>query len=151
MSFLNRFSKKDPQMIEILQTEFDNLRKKSESEFIGLVGMSGNIKGLDIISSIDPNTKFDVKKIKGFYAKLVETYLRISDLIMNPTNVSSLKYILFEYGGILKYCIIRIPGNNQFIIITLTKNVQKIVKGMDKLLVLLKKLEESRNEDNSSD
>jgi hypothetical protein len=40
MSFLSRFSKKDHQMIEILQTEFDILRKKSDSEFIGLVGMS---------------------------------------------------------------------------------------------------------------
>jgi hypothetical protein len=66
---------------------------------------------------------------------------------MNPTNVSSLKYILFEYGGILKYCIIRIPGNNQFIIITLTKNVQKLVKGMEKIISLLKRFEQTRNED----
>ena len=144
MSFIARFFKQVPQEFEEkLKSDFDSLRKKSNSVFIGLVSLTGKSKGMDIISSVIDDCLYEPKEIKRMYGKLTEAYLRFNvlDLIKNETK--SLRYIHYDYGEFHRYCIFPIPDNDGFIIIALTSSINKILSNMHKLEQTLSYLKSS--------
>ncbi|MBD3351448.1 MAG: hypothetical protein GF364_08170 [Candidatus Lokiarchaeota archaeon] len=146
MSFWSRFLKKDLKTIELLQKDLDSIMGKTSSEFMGIVGLMGKIKGLDLVSSISDSCKYDHKQVKGIYAKMIEAYLRFKNLNFNPGNNLSLQYMSFEYNMGASFCVIPFSNRDDVAIVTLTQNIQKIQKKMDNISDLLKKLEEDRGD-----
>jgi hypothetical protein len=146
MSFFSKFfSKKQLETIEILKNQFIDLTKKSQSDFLSLVGITGRMKGLDIISTLGEKSEYSVKDVKRFNAKLTEYYIRYQSLsLFGKDSNKFLQKISYEFSKELGFHILPIDGSNQFVITTLTKNIDKIEKELINIRVNLFKLNQER-------
>ena len=130
------FGKKGKETVEILNNQFDSLRKNTQATFIALVGLKGNIKGQPIISTIDDNCEFDKTQIKRFQVKLTEMYFRFKVLDLIPSSIDQqLQSIQFDYGSKLQFSIVTVPEQKSetFLVVALTTNIPKLLKGIEKI------------------
>ncbi|MHA1699253.1 MAG: hypothetical protein ACTSWN_10475 [Promethearchaeota archaeon] len=144
MSFWSRiFSRKQLETIELVRKELNTLFKKSDASFIGLAGLSGKIKGMDIITVHDEKRKefFIKKELKRYIAKGVEILLRFQALGFSPPeNTQDLKFINIHYKRDFQFHLIPIPNNPFFALITMNCQPLKIFNNWKKLLIYLEKL-----------
>nr|MDO8110727.1 hypothetical protein [Candidatus Sigynarchaeota archaeon] len=148
MSFWSKlFSKKDLEAIDALQKEFEALLKKSDADFICLVGLTGNIKGINIINAVGKNETFGAKQMKMFAAKGVEFFSRFKALEFIPAEFEDpVKAIKFYYNEKLSFYIIPIPGNDTFVILALNAHALKIIGNMDRIYSLINQLKPEKGE-----
>ena len=115
--------------------------RKSDAEFIVLVGLTGKIKGLDIINVVGKKESISAKQMKMFAAKGVEFFSRFKALEFIPDEFGDpVKVIRFYYNEKLSLYIIPIPGNDSFMIMALNANPLKIIAGLDNIHPLLGQL-----------
>lgn len=148
MSFCSKlFSKKEIETIEALHKEFESLLKKVSADFIILVGLTGKIKGMDIINVTNKNDSFGFKQLKLFAAKSVEFFSRFKALEFMPDELSEpVKYITFYYNTELCFHVIPIPDNDSFVIIALNSQPLKILSNLKKICELISVLKPEKDE-----
>jgi hypothetical protein len=134
MGFLSRFSsKKELETAKDLENELESTVKNTQAEFIALVGIKGKLKGLDVVNVIKKDSEVNLPKLKRYVAKLVEVYLRIESLqLIAQEEGNSLQYFQLFYSEQLNFCIIPIPSNDRFVIITVVPNISKVLKSFEK-------------------
>jgi hypothetical protein len=148
--FARFFSKKDLETIELLTQQFENLLKKSDAQYLALMGIKGKIKGLDIITVIDPKCNFDKEELKRINAKQVENYVRTVNLeLVSEERNKFLQYIEYYYAEDMQFYIIRIPNNEQFIITALNCNMGKVLKNIDKIHATILQINQPKETDDN--
>ncbi|MHA1684478.1 MAG: hypothetical protein ACTSUE_26305 [Promethearchaeota archaeon] len=138
MSFWGKiFSKKDEPHIKQLETELDSVLKKSNSEFIVLVGLSGKIKGIDIITVKNQKQRsFGEKQIKKFAAKGAEFYTRFKSLDFMPDEFGeSARVIKFYYNTNMQFYLI--PITDSFMLFSYNSVAIRILNNLDKIRDIL--------------
>lgn len=141
------FSKKDTPQIEQLNKELENLLKKSNSEFITVVGINGKIKGLDIMTvASNKQSMFGAKQIKRFAAKAAEFFLRFKMLEFMPPEVESpVKGIRFYYNKEMSFFIV--PVTTSFVLLTYNSIGIRVVNNINKVREILVNLEQGGDEE----
>ncbi len=148
MGLLSRiFSKKDLETLESTRKQFEALLKKTTSKFISLVGITGKVKGMDIITVADPEAGFEKNEVRRYHAKLAESHIRFTNLgLMPPDDERKLRMVMYSYTGDTEFFVVPIPGNDEFVIITLTtrQGITKIMKIVDQIGITLNQIRSSR-------
>ena len=134
MGFLDRFfSKKELEKVQDLEREFENIVKSTQADFIALVGIHGKAKGLEIINVMAPQPAVDSNQLKRYVAKLVEVFLRLESLELVARDAGTpLQYFQLNYTDELNFCLIPIPSNNLFVLVTVAPNLAKVLKSLEK-------------------
>ncbi|MBD3188691.1 hypothetical protein GF325_17825 [Candidatus Bathyarchaeota archaeon] len=141
MSLWNRlFTKRDLPQLEKLEAELETLLKKSNSEFLILVGISGNIKGRDIFTIRDQQrTSFSDRQLKIFAAKGAEFYSRFEKLDFIPPEVGGgVQVVKFYYNSDMQFYLI--PVTESFMILSYNSTAIKILNNIDKTKEVLSEI-----------
>ncbi|MHA1732296.1 MAG: hypothetical protein ACTSU5_10145 [Promethearchaeota archaeon] len=137
------FSKKDLETLEQTRKQFEALVKKTGSRFISLVGIAGKVKGMDVISALNPDSAYERNDVRRFHAKLAEAYLRFSSLELVPNDgTHDLRFVMYSYTGGLEFFVVPIPGSEKFVLVTLTsrQGIAKVLKVVDQIGETLSKV-----------
>lgn len=143
MSFWTKFFKKeDVPEIQQLEAELASALKKAEGDFLILVGLSGKLKGLDIITVRDgKKSPFQDRQLKSFAAKGAEFLTRFKALDFMPVEIGEpARVIKFYYNRDMQFYIFPIPGNQSFMLISYNCIAVRILKDLAKVLPILDKI-----------
>ncbi len=150
MSFWMKFFKKeDVPEIQQLEAELASVLKKAEGDFLILVGLSGKLKGLDIITVKDgKKMSFQDRQLKSFAAKGAEFLTRFKALDFIPAEIDEpAKVIKFYYNRDMQFYIFPIPGNQAFMLMSYNCIAVRILKDMAKVLPILDKIRPPERDD----
>lgn len=149
MGILSKFfSKQEIEAIKELELQFESTLKKSQSSFLALVGVSGKIKGLEIMSVFSEKFLEDHKQAKRYNAKLSEYFIRYQVLKLLPDEEENpLKYISYNFGERKNFVIFPVEGNESFIITGQTPHPEKILKDILRFRIVLYKLQMERTQE----
>jgi hypothetical protein len=136
------FKKEDVPEIQHLEAELGSMLKKSEGDFLILVGLSGKLKGLDIITIRDSKKSgFQDRQLKSFAAKGAEFLTRFKALEFMPADIGEpARVIKFYYNRDMQFYIFPIPNNQFFMLISYNCIAVRILKDMAKVLPILDKI-----------
>jgi hypothetical protein len=142
MSFFSRlFNKKDIPRLEKLKNELETIAKKSNSEFLMLVGLSGKIKGLPVIKIHGKGQSFSEKQLRRFAARGAEFLLRYRPLELMPEEIGDpVRVLKFYYNSGLSFYVFPVPGIESFMLMALNATAIKILNNLDKITGILEKI-----------
>ena len=136
------FGKKDEAAFKALEHQFSSTLRRSDAEFLSLVGVEGRTKGIDIIHILAEDAQVSRHQMKLINAKLVELFIRYKTLNFIPPNVNKGELEVIEYKfQNQSFCIYPIHGNSKFVITANAKNQERIKKDITKIRVNLFKLQ----------
>lgn len=136
------FSKKEMDTLAELEKFIQSILKKVNASFIGIVGLKGKFKGLDILSVVDKDCIYDKAAIKRFHAKLAEYYLRTNTLSLFPDDIkNTLQMISYTYTSNMEFHIIPFMSNDLFIMTVANGNLIRLWNEMEKIESSLKILQ----------
>lgn len=145
MSFLARiFGRDDTQSAEKLEKKIKTIRDKSKSTFVALIGLSGKVKGLNVITSITEGCPFDETEIKRLCAKIAEAYLRFKKLDLRSKEDINLSFLHFRYYDLKSFWIFPLYPNEEFAIVAQGPSYSKIIDRLEDITEILLEFEKER-------
>jgi hypothetical protein len=150
MSFWVKFFKKeDVQEIQKLETELGTILRKSEGDFLILVGLVGKIKGLDIITVKDgKKTTFQDRQLKLFAAKGAEFLTRFKALEFMPAEIGEpARVIKFYYNRDMQFYIFPLLDNPAFTLMSYNCIAVRVLKELARIRPILDKIRPPEKED----
>ena len=143
MSFWTKFFRKeDVPEIQKLEGELASIQKKSDAEFLILVGLSGKLKGLDILIVKDSKrSTFQDRQLKSFAAKGAEFVTRFKALEFVPTEIGEpARVIKFYYNSNMQFYLFPIIENTGFMLMAYNCIAVRVLKDISKIIPILAKI-----------
>ncbi len=147
MGILSKFfSKQEIEVIKDLENHMDSTIKRTQSDFLALVGVSGKIKGLEIITLQGVKTDLDSKQIRRYNAKLAEYYIRYNTIqLISDDDLEKLQYITYNFGEKTQITIFPIEGSQSMTLTAQSNHPKRILKDISKYNEIILQLQTNKD------
>jgi len=143
MSFwMKLFRKEDVPEIQKLEGELASIQKKSDAEFLILVGLTGKLKGFDILIVKDSRrSTFQDRQLKSFAAKGAEFVTRFKALEFVPTEIEEpARVIKFYYNSNMQFYLFPLIENTGFMLMAYNCIAVRVLKEISKIIPILARI-----------
>jgi len=147
MGILSKFfSKQEIEVIKDLENHMDSTIKRTQSDFLALVGVSGKIKGLEIITLQGVKIDLDSKQIRRYNAKLAEYYIRYNTIqLISDDDLEKLQYITYNFGEKTQITIFPIEGSQSMTLTAQSNHPKRILKDISKYNEIILQLQTNKD------